>query len=174
MAKKKMKGFIEIVITFIIAFVIMMLISRILIINTSIVSGSMLPQVTVGARIVGNRLAYRNELPCRGDVIIFAFPDDEAQTYIKRIIGLPGETVEIISGSVYINDEVFPLQEDYLAESAIGHYGPYTVPDGCYFVMGDNRNHSVDSRAWENKFVPFKNIYAKAWFSYYPEVKEIK
>lgn len=173
LAKKKLKGFLDIVITFIVAFAIMFLISRILIINTSIVSGSMLPQVTVGSRVVGSRLAYRNNLPERGDVIIFAFPDDESQTYIKRIIGLPGETVEIISGSVYINDEVFPLQEPYLAEAAIGHYGPYEVPDGCYFVLGDNRNHSVDSREWNNKFVALEKIYAKALFSYYPEIKEI-
>ena len=87
---------------------------------------------------------------------------------LKRVIGLPGETVEIVDGKVYINGSDTPLEEPYLPEPMEGSYGPYTVPEGSYFMLGDNRNNSRDARYWENKFVKKEKIIAKVLFCYYP------
>ena len=94
--------------------------------------------------------------------------------FIKRIIGLPGEKVEIIDGKVYINDSKEPLEEDYIKEEMEGSFGPYDVPEGCYFMMGDNRNDSLDSRFWNDKYVKKDAILGKAKLQYYPKIKLIK
>jgi signal peptidase I len=85
----------------------------------------------------------------RGDVVVFRFPEDPDTDYVKRVVGLPGETIELRHGRVLIDGR--PLDEPYLAPEAAlpgTGYGPTTVPDGAYFMMGDNRNHSADSRVW--------------------------
>ena len=87
-----------------------------------------------------------------------------------RSIGLPGETVRIVDGRVYIDGADLPLEEIYLKEAPEGSFGPYEVPQDSYFVMGDNRNHSHDSRFWENQYVEKKKILAKAVFQYYPRL----
>ena len=94
--------------------------------------------------------------------------DNEKVYYVKRVIGLPGETVEVKDGKVYINGSDTPLDEPYLPEPMEGSYGPYEVPEGCYFMMGDNRNNSLDARFWDNKFVAKNKIVAKVLFCYYP------
>ena len=91
--------------------------------------------------------------PQRFDIIIFRYPDDERQLFIKRIIGLPGETVEIRDGKIYLNGSDEPLEDVQTKETMVGSFGPYTVPENSYFVMGDNRNDSKDSRYWTNTFV---------------------
>ena len=103
-----------------------------------------------------------------GDIAIFKFPDDESQLYIKRVIGLPGDKVQIIDGKVYINDSETPLDEPYLPEPPEGDYGPYYVPEDSYFMLGDNRNWSKDSRFWTNTYVKKEKVLAKAIFRYYP------
>ena len=143
--------------------------------------------IMTGDRLIGNRLAYGINLqiggkqickkmrdPKRFDIIIFRYPDDESELYIKRIIGLPGETVEIRDGDVYIDGSKEPLDDSFTAEKTEGSFGPYKVPDGSYFVMGDNRNSSYDSRFWENTYVRFDEILGKAVFRYYPGFKLIK
>ena len=100
-----------------------------------------------GDRIFGNRLAYVMTDPKRYDIIIFKYPDDTSKTFIKRIIGLPGETVEIKDGNVYINGSETPLDDSFCAEETEGGFGPYVVPEDSYFVMGDNRANSIDSRS---------------------------
>lgn len=155
------------------AFVLATLTNRYLIVNARIPSGSMIPTITEGNRIIGNRLAYMSSDPKRGDVVVFYYPDDETQKYIKRIIGLPGETVYIEHGTVYIDDQ--PLDEsDYLTVETAGVSGPFIVPEGCYFMMGDNRNSSWDSRFWNNTFVSRDKIIAKAMFCYFPTIHLIK
>lgn len=155
------------------AFILATLTNRYLIVNARIPSGSMIPTITEGNRIIGNRLAYINSDPKRGDVVVFYYPDDETQKYIKRIIGLPGETVYIEHGTVYINGQ--PLDEsDYLTVETSGVSGPFTVPENCYFMMGDNRNSSWDSRFWNNTFVSKDKIIAKAMFCYFPTIHLIK
>lgn len=162
--------------TFAITMAVALVASNTLIVNAVIPTGSMETTIMTGNRVIGNRLAYTFADPARGQVIIFPFPDDESKTFIKRIVGLPGETVEIVDGRVYINGSVTPLEEPYLLdgpgggqrETPYGNYGPFTVPLDAYFVMGDNRNHSLDSRFWENQFVLRDKIEAKADFCYFP------
>ena len=91
-----------------------------------------------------------------------------SQLYIKRVIGLPGDKVQIIDGKVYINDSETPLDEPYLPEPPEGDYGPYYVPEDSYFMLGDNRNWSKDSRFWTNTYVKKEKVLAKAIFRYYP------
>lgn len=137
--------------------------------NAEVPSGSMETTVMTGDRIIINRLAYINESPKRGDIISFYFPDDESQNYLKRILALPGETIEGKDGIIYINGE--PLEDDYTSIISYDDFGPFTVPENCYFVMGDNRTNSYDSRYWQHKFVPIESIIGKAEFSYYPDLK---
>ena len=144
------------------------IITNFVIINANIPSGSMENTIMTGDRVFGNRLAYTFSDPKRFDIIIFRYPDDESQLFIKRIIGLPGETVEIRNGSIYINGSEEPLEDVETNEPMEGSVGPYTVPEACYFVMGDNRNNSRDSRYWEHTFVTRDEILGKAVFRYWP------
>lgn len=102
--------------------------------------------------------------PQRGDVIVFRYPRDPSRDFIKRIIAIPGDTVEIRDGIVTVNGVV--LEEPYINDGANSDMSPKVVPEGSYFVMGDNRPNSSDSRSWG--FVPEENIIGKAMFSYWP------
>lgn len=138
-------------------------------------SGSMEDTLQVGDRVIGLRLAYMFDEPERFDVVMFKFPDNEEKDYIKRIIGLPGETVTLKGGKVYINDSEVPLDEPYLKETPDGRGdGTYKVPEGCYFMLGDNRNNSADSRVWNKKYVKKEKILAKALFRFWPNPTWIK
>ena len=150
------------------AVILAFLIDTFVIVNAQIPSGSMENTIMTGDRVFGNRLAYKFSDPKRFDIIIFRYPDDESQLFIKRIIGLPGETVEIHDGNIYINGSDTPLEDVDIKEPMEGSFGPYTVPEDCYFVMGDNRNNSRDSRYWENTFVSEDEILGKAVFRYWP------
>ena len=138
----------------------------------------MISTINEGDRIIASRLAYINDDPERYDVVIFKFPDNEKQNFVKRIIGLPGETVEIISGKVYItppNGDPFILDDSFVTNcEPIGDFGPFVVPEGSYFMMGDNRNSSHDSRFWKNKFVSKDKIIGKVKFRYYPSIGSIE
>ena len=137
--------------------------------NAYIPSASMENTLTEGDRVIGSRLSYKFHEPERGDIIMFKFPDDESRDFIKRIIGLPGETVTIQGGQVYIDDSKVPLDEDYLKETPFEvDLGPFEVPEDCYFVMGDNRNNSHDSRYWDNHYVKKDEILAKAIVKWFP------
>ncbi len=139
-----------------------------IVVNMKIPSGSMEDGIQVGDRIFANRLSYVNSEPERMDIVVFRYPDDRSQLFIKRIIGLPGETVNIVDGKVYINDSEAPLDDSFIKEPMRGSYGPFEVPEGHYFMLGDNRNNSHDSRKWENKYVPKEDILGKAGFRYWP------
>ena len=116
-------------------------------------------------RVIGSRLSYLFEEPQRGDIVIFRFPDNEKIYYVKRVIGLPGETVEIHDGHVYLNGSEEPLEEGYIREPMIPEESAhYEVPEGCYFVLGDNRNYSADARVWQNTYVKKEKIVAKVLF----------
>ena len=150
------------------AFVAVWLLDTFIIINAVVPSGSMENTIPSGARVIGSRLSYNDSTPERYDIVVFHYPDDEKQLFVKRVIGLPGETVTIIDGKVYINDETEPLDDSFIAEPMEGSFGPYVVPEGCYFMMGDNRNNSLDSRYWVNTFVAEDKILGKALFVWYP------
>lgn len=158
----------EDVIMVLVVLVVVFLIKNFVLINAVIPSGSMENTIMTGDRVFGNRLAYRFGDPERGDIAIFRYPDDESELYIKRVMGLPGDTIEIKDGLLYLNNSEEPLVEPYLKEIPEGDFGPYQVPEGCYFMLGDNRNKSNDSRMWENTYVTRENVLAKAVFRYYP------
>lgn len=125
---------------------------------------SMQPTLYAGDFIIVNKLAYKLGEPGRGDVIIFHFPPDpNREPYIKRVIGLPGETVRIEGGKVYVNN--VPLNEPYIS-AAPSYEGSWVVPEDSLFVLGDNRNSSSDSHSWG--MVPLKNVIGKAEVVYWP------
>lgn len=143
--------------------------------NAHVPTGSMVPTINVDDKLIGFRMAYLFSEPDRGDIIIFehqCYNDEESEMLIKRLIGLPRDTVEIKSGELYINGEL--VQEDYLAEPMVGDYGPFVVPEDSYFFMGDNRNISDDARFWDNTFVSRDEIAAKAVIMYSPKIKLIE
>jgi len=133
---------------------------------------SMLPHLHDGERIFVNKLIYYDDYRWapkvhRGDVIVFWFPDDPSKSYIKRVIGLPGDTVEVHEGRVRVNGK--DLEETYLdPQMNLSHASrpPVYVKPSYYFVMGDNRDNSSDSRIWGE--VPKKYVYGKAMFRYWP------
>ena len=138
--------------------------------NSEVPSGSMENTIMTGDRVIGSRLSYRFEDPKRGDIAIFRFPDNEKIYYVKRIIGLPGETVDIVDGKVYINGSDEPLDEPYIREPMIPETPMhFEVPENSYFMMGDNRNYSMDARRWENTYVKREKIIAKVLFRYFPK-----
>ena len=156
------------VITLLAAFALAMVLKNYVIINATVPTGSMEHTIEPGDDLFGLRLAYQFSEPKRGDIVIFRFPDDETQKYVKRVIGLPGEKVTIEDAKIYINDSETPLDEPYLPETPEGDYGPYYVPEDSYFMLGDNRNWSKDSRFWQNTYVKKEKVLAKAIFRYYP------
>ena len=139
--------------------------------RTEVEGASMENTLHNGDNLIVDKLSYRFRDPERFDIVIFKYPDDESQLFIKRIIGLPGDKVEIIDGKVYINDSETPLEDSYVPETPLGSFGPYEVPENCYFMMGDNRNNSKDSRYWTNTFVRFDQIVGKAEIRYFPSIK---
>lgn len=160
--------------TIVFAVLFALFITKVVIVNAYVPSGSMLETIQAPSRIVAFRLAYTFSEPKRYDIVVFKYPDDEKEYFVKRIIGLPGETVEIKAGKVYINGSSEPLRDDFVAHPSYDDYGPITVPDGEYFMLGDDRSDSWDSRDWTNKFVASGKILGKVIFSYYPSVKLIK
>jgi signal peptidase I len=145
-------------------------------------TGSMEPTLDVGDRVLVNRLVYRFHGPHRGDIIVFHPPGhgdtavngartQASVTYIKRVIGLPGETLQITRGIVTIckpaGQNCHALREPYTQGAARApRYGPFTVPKDDYFVMGDNRDDSLDSRYWGP--LPRRNIIGEAFLIYWP------
>lgn len=130
-------------------------------------TGSMLPTIQLQDRVVVDKFFFKyfGEIE-RGDIIVFHPPETAHATedFIKRVIGLPGDTIEIRDHTTYVNGE--PLSEPYLNERPNEDFGPVTVPEGSLFVMGDNRNSSDDSRSWG--FLPIENVSGKALFRYWP------
>lgn len=151
-------------IVIIIAVSLALLINKFVIYKVSPPTASMENTIMVNDKVVTFRLAYLFSKPDRGDIVVFEAPDTPEEDYIKRIIGLPGETIEVIDGLVYIDGE--PLQEDYLKETMTGSFGPFEVPEGEFFMMGDNRNISWDARYWTKKYVEKDKIRGKALFKY--------
>lgn len=173
MSNKIVKEIISWIMVFAIAIALAMVINRFVIYRVSSPTGSMENTIMINDKVFIFRLAYLFSEPKRGDIVVFEAPDKPEEDYIKRIIGLPGDVVEGIDGMVYVNGE--PLEEDYLKEPMLegpgtGTFGPFKVPEGHYFMMGDNRNNSADSRFWHNTYVSRKKIKGKAVLKY-PDFK---
>lgn len=146
------------------AVVIAVLINFFLAQATQVHGQSMEPTLHSDQRLVVEKVSYRFHGPRRGDIVVLKSPQEDSELLIKRVIGLPSETVEIRQGRVYINGQ--GLDEPYLARFAGGNWGPIIVPPLHVFVLGDNRGFSNDSRAFG--MVPIKNIVGRAWVSYWP------
>lgn len=167
----------DIVISVVVGLLVALLLRGFVFTNVSVPSESMEPTIMTNDKLIGYKLAYFNSNPERGDIVTFDSPDDEDVTYVKRIIGLPGETLSIINGKVYINGDSEPLNETYVNQKDLpeGNFGPYVVPADSYFVMGDNRNNSFDSRYWNSThFIKKDVISSKIIFRYYPGFKKIE
>jgi signal peptidase I len=165
--KKEVISWVE---TIVFAFICAFIITHVFIVNARVPSASMETTIMTGDRLVANRLAYVASDPQRYDIVVFKFPDDPEQKtlYIKRIIGLPGDKVEIKDNEIYINDNPNPIDSSFIKEPMFTPDAVYEVPEDCYFMMGDNRNNSADSRFWNDKFVKKEKILGKAVFRYYP------
>jgi signal peptidase I len=122
------------------------------------------PNLYTGERLLGNKLVYRIDGIHRGDIVVFRPPHRPDTPFIKRVIGMPGEILEIRRSQVYINGH--PLHEPYLRLSWHDDRPAERIPPGMLFVMGDNRDNSSDSRAWGD--LPLANVQAKAWLRYWP------
>ena len=144
---------------------IIFLLIRTVVQNFRIEGSSMEPTLHPGQYLIVNKFTYRwLHPPQRGDIVVFEYPRAPNRDFIKRVIGLPGERVEIRQGRVYINDH--PLEEPYLPKLGSYSWGAQVVGEDKYFVLGDNRNNSSDSHSWG--MLPGTNIVGKAWISYWP------
>lgn len=154
----------------VIIFAITFVITQKIIVLANVPTGSMMNTIQEKDLVLADRLAYNEEEPERGDIVIFYAPDEVEELYIKRVIGLPGDKVVIDNAQIYINDSKVPLEEPYLRETWVINNGYYefNVPQNCYLMLGDNRNSSIDSRVWENTYVNRNAIIAKAKCVYFP------
>lgn len=181
---KELLSWVEIIV---VAVLISLFLTKVVLVNALVPSSSMETLISPGDRLFGNRLTYKFKDPERFDVVIFKYPVDEEENYIKRVIGLPGETVTIENAKVYINDSETPLEENYLPEEwVIENDGfVFEVPEDCYLMLGDNRNVSEDARYWAEEayeqgladsvedgesytYVSRDKILGKAMFTYWP------
>jgi len=164
--KSKRSGFLS----FLVDILETLVLSVVLFVSINIISArirvdgaSMEPTLFSGEYVVVNRLSYRLGSPHRGDIIVFHFPRDPKEEYIKRVIGLPGDEVEVRNGTVFINGQ--PLDENYLKVKT-NYIGSWVIPEGQLFVLGDNRNNSSDSHDWGT--VPLDYVVGKAVMVYWP------
>ena len=183
------------------AAVIAFVLTTFIIANSEVHTGSMEKTIMTGSRVIGSRLHYKFSDPERGDVAIFVFgwqcPNchviiegekseecprcgeavgKHARTiyYVKRVIGLPGDVIDIIDDKVYLNGSDTPLDEPYIAEPMNQNETlHFEVPENSYFMMGDNRNYSLDARYWNNHYISKDKMIAKVLFEYFPTPKII-
>lgn len=184
------------------AVVIAFVINKFVIANSDVPSGSMEPTIMTHSRIMGSRLTYHFSDIKRGDVVIFdygwrcpecrepvegekqgrcPFCDSpvngsvETAHFVKRVIGIPGDIIDIHDGGVYLNNREQPLDEPYLSETMFPNETyHFEVPENRYFMMGDNRNFSSDARFWNNPYIEENKVIAKVYIQYFPRVKMVR
>jgi signal peptidase I len=185
--KSKLREYIEAIIF---AILIALVITTFVVKTYKIPSGSMKPTLLVGDQIMVNKSIYGVKIPYfrktiipitdpqRGDIVVFIFPVDRSKDFIKRVIGLGGDTIEVKNKKIFINgkeytDSVGVYTDEFIYPASINprdNFGPVTVPQGSIFVMGDNRDESLDSRFWG--FVDLKDVEGKAFIIYWSWNKE--
>ena len=196
--KEELISWVQILVT---AAVIAFVLNTFIIANSRVPSPSMEPTIMTKNRVIGSRLSYQFGDPKRGDIAIFIFGYDcknchtSYQTtpegvcpvcsredkknsvvyYVKRVIGIPGDVIDIHDGHVYLNNSETPLEEPYVAdekETPVPLH--YEVPEGHYFMMGDNRNNSADARFWRYSYISKDAMIAKVLFRYFPTIGKIE
>lgn len=217
--KSKLRETINFFIPIVAAAIIATIIKTFIIANAVVPTGSMIPTINEKDRIIASRLSYKSESPKRYDIVMFAYPDNEDTIFVKRILGLPGDTINVVDGKVFITKKGgnrIEAKSDFVnqSETPYGNSGPfyvpeegekittdgsycyaenginvgstsflskyckqesdgsYTVSEKLYFAIGDNINHSMDSRAWMNKYVAESKILGKVIFKYYPKFEK--
>lgn len=176
--RKILKDYTE---SIVLAFILAIIIRAFIVQSFVIPSGSMLETLQIGDHILVPRFSYSLKIPYthialiefsepeRGDIIVFEYPKDPSEDFIKRVIGTPGDTVEVRNKDVYVNgeklDEPYVQHTDPNFQTMRDNMAPRTVPKGKYFVMGDNRDESLDSRFWG--FVDKSAVVGKAWMIYW-------
>ncbi|MHB8481983.1 MAG: signal peptidase I [Nitrospiria bacterium] len=168
----KQNGFVKKIMEYgqslLIAFVLSMVIKVTVVEAFVVPTGSMEPTIAIGDRFFSNKFIYHFRPPREGEIVIFTPPsqatDNPSIPFVKRVIGVEGDSVEIKNGKVYVNNK--PLDESYIKEHPRYHMSPIKVPENYLFVLGDNRNNSHDSHIWG--FVPLQNVKAKAMFRFWP------
>lgn len=218
--KSKLREIIDFFTPIIIAAIIAIIIKSFILANAVVPTGSMIPTINEKDRIIASRLAYKTSSPERYDIIMFSYPDNENTKFVKRVLGMPGEIVNVINGKVQIttaSGEIFESDDSFVNpdETPYGSSGPfyipekgeeittdgsycyagngikvgttsflskycneksgkYTVAENLYFAIGDNINHSMDSRMWTNKYVAEDKILGKVIFKYYPKFEKFE
>lgn len=162
-AKSELREYVE---AFGIAIVLALFIITFIAQSFLVQGASMEPSLHNGERLLVDKLTYRIRPPKRGEVIVFKYPSDPRRKFIKRIMGLPGDQIEVRNHQLYVNGSA--LEEEYINGPTYGDFGPIVVPEGSYFVMGDNRNNSDDSRFADVGPVPRKLVVGRALFMYWP------
>lgn len=162
----------EVLPVLIVAVLVAMLFKNFVIDNRVIPSASMEPTVPTGGRLLVNQMVYHFGEPQFQDIVVFE-PNDSTKEAVqrpddmlKRVIGLPGDVVQVAGAVLYVNGEA--IDEPYLKEPMEYDFGPVIVPEGCVFLLGDNRNNSYDSHLWQEPFVPFEQIEGRALLLYWP------
>lgn len=165
---KRRRSFLREIIETVILTAVIFLTVRAALQNFRVQGASMEPNLHSNEYILVDKVDYLLHSPQRGDIIVFhAVPAGQPDSdFIKRVIGLPGETVAVHNGTVYIDGH--GLREKYIKERPAYAFGPKTVPKNDYFVLGDNRNNSFDSHFWSHSFLPRHDIIGKALVSYWP------
>ena len=153
-----------IIFTLLLAFAI----NNFVIVNAVVPTGSMEDTIQVNNRIVAFRLSYLFREPRRYEMVVFRGPPGDRTLYVKRILGLPGETLHIRDGHVYINGSDVPQRSEFVKGTLFGDFGPIDIPEGEFFVLGDYRAISVDSRQWEEINIPRGRILGRVIFRYFP------
>jgi len=163
-----------IIMTLLLAFAI----NNFVIVNARVPTGSMEDTIRTNDRIVAFRLSYLFSSPQRFDIVVFRGPAGDPDLYVKRILGLPGDRLIILDGHVHINGSPIPERYDFVKGMLVGNHGvynpetsrldPFVVPEGHFFVLGDYRTNSADSRQWTETFVPRGRILGRVAFRYFP------
>ena len=149
------------------ALAIAFIVNNFIIVNAIVPTGSMEPTIITNDRIVAFRLSYIISNPQRFDIVVFERPDMD-DLLIKRIVGMPGETIMVIDGGIYIDGYRLYEDEQFIKEEFGGVAGPFVIGEGQFFVLGDHRNNSDDSRRWADPFVDQNMILGRAIFKYFP------
>lgn len=163
--QRRVMGWIRDILETILPALLIVLVVNVFLAQATRVEGqSMEPTLHDNQRLVIEKISYRLHVPQRGDVVVLKLPNRRSDPLIKRVVGLPGETIEVRDGHVYINGQV--LEELYLNQLTLGNFPPHVISPGHVFVLGDNRGASNDSRSFGE--VALTSIVGRAWFRYWP------